>query len=109
MPVGSVKFLGTGQITLRSLRQNIKTRFGEAVWSETNRRLKRTIDSLLQHPLSGIAVQEIEPLGSLGYRQAVSGANRIIYKVDGETIYIAYIVDSRQDLQKLVDTLVLMA
>ena len=34
--------------------------------------------------------------------------NRVIYKVSGETIYIAYIVDSRQDLQKLVDTLVLM-
>lgn len=29
-------------------------------------------------------------------------------RVDGETIYVAYIMDCRQDLQKLVDTLVLM-
>lgn len=34
--------------------------------------------------------------------------NPVIYKVDGETIYVAYIIDVRQDLQKLVDTLVLM-
>jgi plasmid stabilization system protein ParE len=108
MPIGSVRLTGTGQITLRLLRQNIKTRFGDAVWVQTNRRLRRTIDSLRLHPLSGTAVQEVEPLGSLGYRQAISGVNRIIYKVDGEIIYIAYILDTRQDLQKLVDTLVLM-
>jgi hypothetical protein len=35
--------------------------------------------------------------------------SRVIYKVDGETIYVACILDSRQDLQKLVDTLVSMA
>jgi hypothetical protein len=38
-----------------------------------------------------------------------SGMNRVVYKVEGETIYIAYIIDCRQDLQRLVDMLVLMA
>lgn len=109
MPIRSIKLTGTAQISLRLLRENVKARFGESVWVQTNQRLRRTIDTLRQHPFSGTAVQEVEQLGSLGYRQAISGMNRVIYKVDGETIYVAYIMDSRQDLQKLVDTLVLMA
>lgn len=108
MPISSVKLTGTAQISLRLRRQNIKERFGESAWAQTNQRLRRTIDTLRQYPLSGTAVQEVELLGSLGYRQAISGMNRVIYKVAGETIYVAYIIDSRQDLQKLVDTLVLM-
>ena len=78
------------------------------MWGETNQRLKRTIDTLREYPLSGTVVREVEQLGGLGYRQAISGINRVIYKVDGETLYVAYIMDSRQDLQKLIDTLVLM-
>jgi plasmid stabilization system protein ParE len=109
MPIRSVKLTGTAQISLRLLRENIKARFGGAAWVQANQRLGRTIDTLRQHPLSGTAVQEVEQLGSLGYRQAISGMNRVIYKVEGETIYIAYIIDCRQDLQRLVDMLVLMA
>ncbi|MGN6234289.1 MAG: type II toxin-antitoxin system RelE/ParE family toxin [Trinickia sp.] len=108
MPVRSVKLTGTAQISLRLLRENVKKRFGESAWAQTNQRLRRTIDTLRQYPLSGTAVQEVEQLGGLGYRQAISGMNRVIYKVDDETIYVAYIMGSRQDLQKLVDTLVLM-
>jgi len=108
MSIHSVKFTGTAQISLRLLRENIRARFGESAWVQTNQRLRQTLDTLQQYPFSGTAVQEVEQFGSLGYRQAVSGMNRVIYKIEGETIYVAYIMGTRQDLQKLVDTLVLM-
>jgi len=37
-----------------------------------------------------------------GYYEVASGTNRIIYKVDGDTIYVHLVVDARSDLEDIL-------
>jgi len=64
-----------------------------------DRILDRT-DSLLLQPLSGQKEPSLEHLG-LGHRRLVVDHCKVIYRVDGEYIYITDIFDSRQDPDKM--------
>jgi len=57
-------------------------------------------DTLLLHPLSGQKEPFLEHLG-LGHRRLVEDHCKIIYRIDGEYIYITDIFDSRQDPDKM--------
>ena len=37
-----------------------------------------------------------------GYYEVLSGTNRIIYKVDGDIIYVHLVVDARSDLEDIL-------
>ncbi len=37
-----------------------------------------------------------------GYYKVLSGTNRIIYKVDDETIYVHLVVDTRSNLEDIL-------
>jgi toxin ParE1/3/4 len=56
-------------------------------------------DTLLKHPFSGRKEPFLEHLG-LGHRRIIEGHCKIIYKVEGEYIYITEIFDSRKILIK---------
>ena len=60
-----------------------------------DRILDRT-DTLLLQPLSGQKEPFLDHLG-LGHRRIVVDHCKVIYRVDGEYIYITDIFDSRQD------------
>lgn len=57
-------------------------------------------DTLLKQPLTGQKEPFLEHLG-LGHRRLVVGHCKIVYKVEGEYIYITDIFDSRQDPDKM--------
>lgn len=57
-------------------------------------------DTLLLQPLQGQKEPFLEHLG-LGHRRLVVSHYKIIYRVDGEYIYITDIFDSRQDPDKM--------
>jgi plasmid stabilization system protein ParE len=57
-------------------------------------------DTLLKQPLIGRKEPFLEHLG-LGHRRIIEGHCKIIYKVEGEYIYITDIFDSRQDPDKM--------
>ena len=57
-------------------------------------------DTLLLHPFSGQKELFLEQLG-LGHRRLVEDHFKIIYRVEGEFIYITDIFDSRQDPDKM--------
>ena len=57
-------------------------------------------DKLLTNPSMGQQEEYLEHLG-LGHRRVIDGNYKIIYRVEGENIYITYIFDSRQDPAKM--------
>ncbi|PMS37474.1 plasmid stabilization system protein ParE [Trinickia symbiotica] len=96
----------TADITVQNLRRYLVTRFGQRTWLETKAAIERTIETICQYPLMGSLVDDETPAVK-NWRQAITGKTRIIYKADGDTIYIAFIVDVRQDLGKLFDMLLM--
>ncbi|CAB3779936.1 type II toxin-antitoxin system RelE/ParE family toxin [Pararobbsia alpina] len=97
-----VVFLGAAEADLKEIRRYIVARFNQTTWSETYSKLKQTIRNLSDFPLSGLNVDEIRDLNMTQFRQAISGANRVIYEVRDETIYIHVICDTRKDLVSLL-------
>ncbi len=63
-------------------------------------RILNKADTLLLHPFSGQKELFLENLG-LGHRRLVEDHCKIIYRVDGEYIFITDIFDSRQDPDKM--------
>ena len=57
-------------------------------------------ESLLKNPLKGQKEPCLEHLG-LGHRRLLENHYKIIYRVDGDFIYITDIFDSRQDPEKM--------
>jgi toxin ParE1/3/4 len=67
---------------------------------EIRDRILDTADTLLLHPLKGQKEPFLEHLG-LGHRRLVESHYKIIYRVEGEHIYVTDIFDSRQDPDKM--------
>jgi plasmid stabilization system protein ParE len=67
---------------------------------EIRDRILNKADTLLKQPLSGRKEPFLEHL-KLGHRRIIEGHCKIIYKVEGEYIYITDIFDSRQDPDKM--------
>jgi len=67
---------------------------------EIRDRILNKADTLLKQPLAGRKEPFLEHL-RLGHRRIIEGHCKIIYKVEGEYIYITDIFDSRQDPDKM--------
>ena len=67
---------------------------------EIRNRILDKADTLLHHPFKGQKEPFLDHLG-LGHRRLIEGHCKIIYKVEGEYIYITDIFDSRQDPDKM--------
>ncbi len=61
--------------------------------------MKNQAISLEQFPLRGRVVPELEALGFTHYRELLFKRWRIIYTVDGTTVYILLLLDGRQNLE----------
>lgn len=58
--------------------------------------------SLSEYPERGVYPKELIALGIRDYREIFFKPYRIIYRVDGENVYIYLIVDGRHDMQALL-------
>ncbi|WP_320167935.1 type II toxin-antitoxin system RelE/ParE family toxin [Mangrovibacterium marinum] len=63
---------------------------------EIRNKILDAADSLLIQPLQGQEEPFLKHL-QLGHRRIISGHYKIIYRIEGEWIYITDIFDSRQD------------
>jgi toxin ParE1/3/4 len=97
-----VVILGSAEEDLKDIRRYIVMRFNQATWTDTYLKLKQTIRNLSQFPHSGSSVDELRDLNMTQFRQALSGPNRVIYEVHGETIYVHVVCDARMDLTSLL-------
>jgi toxin ParE1/3/4 len=65
-------------------------------------KIKESIRNLAAFPYLGAIPPELEALHLTQYRQLLSGKNRIIYEVRGETVYVHIVVDMRRDMTSLL-------
>ena len=65
-------------------------------------RLLAVAESLARLPERGSHPKELLALGVRDYRQTFFKPYRIIYRVVGQRVYIALIVDGRRDLQSML-------
>ena len=97
-----VVFLRSAEADLRDLRTYVVKNFGAGTWSTTYRKTKDAVARIEAHPLSGKIPDEFRNLNIAQYRQVLSGMNRIVYEVRGDTAYIHLVCDTRRDLKALL-------
>ncbi|PVX61360.1 type II toxin-antitoxin system RelE/ParE family toxin [Paraburkholderia unamae] len=109
MPVPLLKYrvLPTARIGIDELRSYIVRTFGWDTWRQTSARLQETIAHIRQFPESGHVPVELEGFFEDSFRQVLSGNNRILYQVRGDTVFLHLVVDVRRDLPSLLQRIVL--
>ena len=58
--------------------------------------------SLREMPERGVYPKELSDLGICDYREIFFKPYRIIYRVNGDNVYVFLIVDGRRDMQTLI-------
>ena len=66
-------------------------------------RIEEKLNSLSEFPERGVYPQELSSLGIRDFRELFFKPYRIIYRVVKNTVYIYLIVDSRRDMQTLLN------
>ncbi len=66
-------------------------------------KIKEISSSLKTHPNRGHFPQELERIGIKEYHEIHFKPYRIIYRIAGNEVYIHSILDSRRDLQELLE------
>ena len=87
---------------VRDIKRYITKNFGTDVWSETYGKLKLTFGRLKEYPLNGKIIEELDEVESIGYREALSGMNKVIYSIQGDVVYVHIVTDTRRDMKALL-------
>ncbi|MEI6001363.1 type II toxin-antitoxin system RelE/ParE family toxin [Paraburkholderia bengalensis] len=106
-PLLKYRVLPTARIGIDELRSYIVRTFGWETWRQTSAQLQETIKQIRQYPACGHTPAELEGFFEEGFREAVSGKNRIIYQVRDDTVFVHLVVDVRRDLPTLLQRIVL--
>lgn len=101
--------LDEAQEDTKDLRRYILRGFGAETWKQTSAQLAVTFGNIRRLPQSGYIPAELSDFGGLNFREALSGQNRVIYEVRGDTIYIHVVTDTRRDLRTLLQKRLLRA
>ena len=97
-----VVILASAEQDLQELRAYSVKNFSLATWQVTYSDLKKAIRRLAQFPLTGGIPEALEALQLVQYRQVLSGKNRLIYEVRGDTVFVHLIVDVRRDMASVL-------
>ena len=95
-------FLKSAEEDLKVLRSYIVKNFGADAWRTCRSKIQHAVELIQSFPDSGSIPDELERLHLRQYRQVVSGINRLIYEVRGDTAYIHIVCDARQDFKALL-------
>jgi toxin ParE1/3/4 len=106
-PLLKYRFLPTARIGIDELRSYVVRTFGWETWRQTSAQIQETIRHVRQFPESGHVPAELEGFVDDNFGQVLSGKNRIIYQVRDGTVYIHLVVDTRRELQALLQRIVL--
>ena len=97
-----VVILQSAETDLKEIRTCLTKQFSTQTWQNTYANLKAAIRHLGSQPYAGSVPEEIEKLNLSQYRQTLSGMNRIIYEVRGQTFYVHIIAGTRRNLPSLL-------
>ena len=64
--------------------------------------IKEQCNDLSIFPLSRRVVPELQHIGILRYRELIYKRWRIVYKIEGEKVYILIVVDSSRDIEDIL-------
>jgi toxin ParE1/3/4 len=106
-PLLKYRILPTARIGIDEIRSYVVRTFGWETWHQTSTQLQETIAHIRQFPASGHPPAELEGFFEDGFRQVLSGKNRIIYQVRDDTVFVHLVVDVRRDLPSLLQRIVL--
>lgn len=101
--------LDEAQEDTKDLRRYILRSFGAETWKQTSTQLAVTFRNITRFPQSGYVPAELSDFGGLNFREALSGQNRVIYEMRGDTVYIHVVTDTRRDLRTLLQKRLLRA
>lgn len=104
-----VVLLQSAESDIKNLRGYVVKNFGMNAWHVTSRKLRESIAAIKSRPESGSMPGELSKLGLAQYRQVLSGMNRIVYELRGDTAYVHLICDTRRDLQSMLTRRLLTA
>jgi addiction module RelE/StbE family toxin len=77
-------------------------RDGKEIAKNIYLRIKKKVSSLDKMPLQGRIVPELEEHGLKIYREIIENPWRIIYKTEGQTVYILAVIDGRRDIDEIL-------
>ena len=72
-------------------------------------RIEKAFRSLVDHPQRGSFPAELLDLGIKEYREVFFKPYRIIYRVNGDSVYVLLIADGRRDMRALLERRLLYA
>jgi toxin ParE1/3/4 len=98
----SVKFTPGARKDLRSIHDYIARNDSPERADAVARKIVAAAMSLAALPTRGAHPPELLALGRRDYRQVFFKPYRILYKMNGKTVYIAVIADGRRDMQSLL-------
>lgn len=65
-------------------------------------KLTDLIESLAEHAQRGVVVNELRAIGITQYQQLVWKPYRVVYEIEGDTVFVMVIADGRRDMQTLL-------
>jgi toxin ParE1/3/4 len=95
-------FLDPVRQDLQDFRRYVINKFGGTAWAATRNTIADSIARIETAPREGGTPPELVDFRMSGYYEVLSGTNRIIYKVDGDIIYVHLVADARSDLQDIL-------
>lgn len=98
----SVRFTKTARADLAEIYRFIKRRDGAERAKGVLKRIVESTQMLASQPGADPIPPELEPLGLTEYRQLVSAPYRVVYSVEGDTVYVMVVADGRRDFQSLL-------
>ena len=97
-----VVVLKSAEADLKDLKRYVVRDCGKATWLKSYAQIKRDMARIEAYPQAGRIPGELNSLQLTQYRQVLSGTNRIIYEVRGETAFVHVICDTRKDLRTVL-------
>lgn len=94
-------WLPEADTTLRETARHILIQFGTKSCRDFLREVRHTERLLRQHPNLGPIEPLLEELPRTYRSIVVKGLNKMVYRIDGDTIIVADFWDVRRDLQAL--------
>ena len=95
-------FLDPVRQDLQDFRRYVINKFGGTAWAATRNNIADAIARIEDSPRDAATPPELVDFRMSGYYEVLSGTNRIIYKVDGDIIYVHLVVDARSDLEDVL-------
>jgi toxin ParE1/3/4 len=65
-------------------------------------KLTGLIESLAEHAERGVVVNELRAIGITQYQQLVWKPYRVVYEIEGDTVFVMVVADGRRDMQTLL-------